>query len=60
VSITLIATTTFLSISVHVLYAVTLSTQPVIAVYRRARRWIEGFLGLFFSFAAFKIATYES
>lgn len=60
VGMTLIATTTFLSVSVHVLYAVTFSTRPVIAVYRRARRWIEGFLGLFFSFAAFKIATYES
>lgn len=53
----LIATT--LSLAVHVLYAVTFSTTPVIVAYQKARRWIEGSLGLFFSFAAYKIATYR-
>lgn len=53
----LIATT--LSLAVHVLYAVAFSTAPVIVAYQKARRWIEGSLGLFFSFAAYKIATYR-
>lgn len=38
-------------------YALLLSSAPVRAVYRRARRWIEGALGGFFLFASFKIAT---
>ena len=59
VGLVLIAVSTALSLSVHVLYAVTFSTAPVIAVYRKCRRWIDGALGLFFSFAAYKIATYK-
>ena len=60
VGATLIITTTVLSLGVHVLYAITFSTRPVVIFYRRSRRWIEGFLGMFFSFAAFKIATWEN
>lgn len=60
VGLTLIVTATALSLTVHVAYAVTFSTQPVISFYRRSRRWIEGTLGLFFTFAAFKIATYRN
>ena len=59
VGIALITIATALSLAVHVIYAITFSTQPVIAAYQRGRRWIEGALGLFFSFAAFKIATYR-
>lgn len=43
----------------HVLYAVTFSTAPVVTAYQKARRWIEGALGLFFGFAAYRIATYR-
>ena len=57
--LTLIAATTALSILGHLAYALTFSTQPVVALYRRGRRWIEGALGLFFAFAAYKIATYR-
>ena len=53
----LVVSTTALSILGHLAYAVTFSTQPVIAFYQRTRRWIEGTLGLFFTFAAFKLAT---
>lgn len=60
VGLTLIVTATLLSIFVHLIYAVTFSTQPVILFYQRSRRWIEGALGLFFTFAAYKIATYRS
>ncbi|MCR9122745.1 MAG: LysE family translocator [Phyllobacteriaceae bacterium] len=59
VGLALIVTATLLSLAVHVLYAVTFSTTLVVAAYRKSRRWIEGALGLFFSFAAFKIATYR-
>lgn len=59
VGITLIVVTTSLSLLVHVLYAITFSTTPVVTFYRRARRWIEGALGVFFAFAAYKIATYK-
>jgi amino acid exporter len=59
VGLVLIVTATTLSLLVHVLYAITFSTQPVIVFYRKARRWIDGALGVFFTFAAFKIATYR-
>ena len=51
---------TTLSIVVHLAYAVTFSTRPVVRFYQRCRRWIDGALGLFFTFAAYKIATYKS
>jgi len=56
----LVISATVMSILGHVAYAVTFSTQPVVTFYRRARRWIDAALGLFFTFAAFKIATYRS
>lgn len=59
VGFALILTATTLSLAVHVLYAVTFSTAPVVVAYQRARRWIEGGLGVFFSFAAYKLATYR-
>lgn len=57
--LTLIASTTALSVLGHLAYALTFSTRPVVALYRRGRRWIDGALGLFFAFAAYKIATYR-
>lgn len=59
VGVALIVIATLLSLAVHVLYAVTFSTTPVVLAYRRCRRWIEAALGLFFSVAAMKIATYR-
>ena len=41
----------------HGLWAVALSSRPFLAIYRSARRWVEGTLGVFFAFTAFKLAT---
>ncbi len=41
----------------HGLWAVALSSQAFLSVYTKARRWVEGALGVFFAFAAFKLAT---
>ena len=41
----------------HAAWALLLSSGPVRAGYARARRWVEGTLGVFFAFAAWKIAT---
>lgn len=59
VGLALITIATLLSLAVHVLYAITFSTGPVVVAYQKARRWIDGSLGLFFSFAAYKVATYR-
>ncbi len=59
VGLALIASTTILSVVGHLAYAVTFSTEPVIAFYRRARRWIDGALGVFFSLAALKLITFR-
>ena len=59
VGIALVVSATILSVLVHVLYAITFSTAPIVAAYQKTRRWVDGFLGLFFTFAAYKIATYR-
>ena len=56
----LIVSATALSLLAHVAYAVAFSTTPVIEFYKRSRRWIEAGLGVFFSFAAFKVATFRT
>ncbi|MCG6882928.1 MAG: LysE family translocator [Silicimonas sp.] len=44
----------------HGAWGIFLSARPIRAAYVRARRWIEGALGIFFAFAAFKLATSRS
>lgn len=46
-----------ISFACHGAWALLLSAAPVRAAYARSRRWIEGVLGLFFTFAAFRLAT---
>lgn len=46
-----------LSFACHAAWALALSAKPFRAAYAYARRWIEGALGAFFAFAAFKLAT---
>ncbi len=41
----------------HAAWALALSSTPFRALYARGRRWVEGALGAFFTFAAFKLAT---
>ncbi len=60
VGVTLIVCATTISILGHVAYAILFSSPPVILVYRTFRRWIEGALGVFFVFAAYKVATHKS
>jgi threonine/homoserine/homoserine lactone efflux protein len=43
----------------HGAWAMALSAAPIRVGYARMRRWIEAALGLFFCFAAFKLATSE-
>ncbi|NQV82084.1 MAG: LysE family transporter [Alphaproteobacteria bacterium] len=54
---TVVVGTAAISILVHLSYALAFSSAPMIAAYRRARRWIDGTLGTFFCFASYKIAT---
>ncbi len=44
----------------HGAWAVALSLAPFRALYARARAGVEGALGVFFAFAAFKLATSRS
>jgi threonine/homoserine/homoserine lactone efflux protein len=46
-----------ISFACHGAWAVFLSARPIRAAYQRARRWIEGALGVFFTIAAYKLAT---
>ncbi len=54
-----VAGTSIISAVGHVIYAVAFSTAPVVAVYSKARRWIEGALGLYFCFASYKLVSYR-
>ena len=47
------------STTIHGAWALALSSNPVRTLYARARRWVEGALGVFFAVAAFKLATTE-
>lgn len=44
-----------ISTVIHLFYATAFSTRPVIAVYRRMARWINGFLGVFFAAIGVKL-----
>lgn len=46
-----------LGILIFCTYAVVFSSAPVVAAYRRLRRWIEGTIAAFFGFAAFHLLT---
>ena len=55
VGIVLVIGTGTLSIGIHCLYALAFSTRTMVRLYGRARRWIQGALGLFFGFAGIKL-----
>lgn len=44
-----------LSITIFCGYAIIFSTAPMVRLYRRARRWIEGILSLVFAFAGIRL-----
>lgn len=56
----LIVSATALSLAGHAAYALTFSAAPIVAAYARARRWIDGTLGVFFTLAAYKLVTSRS
>lgn len=49
-----------ISFACHAAWALALSATPVRRAYHHTRRYIEGALGAFFTFAAFKLATTRS
>jgi amino acid exporter len=49
--------TSILSVIIHCLYAVAFSTAVMVRLYARARRWIQGLLGLFFAVAGVKLLS---
>ncbi len=49
-----------ISFVAHAAWSLFLSAKPFRAAYNGARQWLETGLGLFFTFAAYKIATSES
>jgi len=59
VGIAIITGTTMISLAVHTIYALLFSTPPMVRVYQKARRPIQGILGLFFVFAGHRLLTTE-
>lgn len=49
-----------LSIIGHIIYAVSFSTKPMVALYAKARRYIEAALGSFFCFMGIRLLTDRS
>lgn len=56
----IVAGTSVISIVGHLTYAIAFSSAPMVAGYRRMRRWIEAGLGVFFCFASYKLLTAKS
>ncbi|ACI58293.1 Lysine exporter protein (LYSE/YGGA) (plasmid) [Rhizobium leguminosarum bv. trifolii WSM2304] len=53
--VVILAGCALLSVSIFCGYAVLFSTRPMVRLYRRARRWIEGVLAISFGFAGVKL-----
>ncbi|NSX56194.1 LysE family translocator [Parasulfitobacter algicola] len=49
--------TFFLSVTIHLLYAIAFSTPVMVRLYGKARRVIQGVLGTFFAFAGLRLLT---
>lgn len=60
VAFAIVAGTTIFSVVIHLLYALAFSTPPMIRLYAKSRRWIQGTLGIFFTFAGLKLLTSRS
>ena len=57
VAAVIVVGTTILSLICHVLYALVFSTPPMVRVYASARCWVQGTLGVLFTFAGLKLLT---
>lgn len=60
VAVLLVAGCGAISVFGHLGYALAFSTAPAAAAYARVRRPIQTLLGMFFTYAAFRLATYRS
>ncbi len=60
VGATIVVGTSVLSVIVHCVYALAFSSTPMLRVYGRARRWIQGALGAFFAFAGVRLLLSRS
>ena len=57
VAVVIVVGTTVLSVICHVLYALVFSTPPMVRIYAKGRRWVQGTLGVLFTFAGLKLLT---
>jgi len=57
VGVMIVLGTSFLSVTIHCIYAVAFSTPVMVRLYAKARRWIQGLLGAFFAFAGIKLLS---
>lgn len=57
VPVALVVGTIVLSVTMHLLYALVFSTAPMVRIYAKGRRWIQGTMGVFFAFAGVKLLT---
>lgn len=60
VGATLVLGATSLSVAGHILYAIAFSTQPMVVLYSRTRRYVESALGAFFCLMGVKLLTDRS
>lgn len=56
-AVIIVVGTTVLSVVGHIAYALAFSTRRVVLAYQRARRWIDGALGVFFTIAGIKLLS---
>ncbi|MCZ4280159.1 LysE family transporter [Kiloniella laminariae] len=57
VALTIIAGTSLLSITIHLLYAIAFSTPTMVRLYSKTRRGIQFVLGSFFAFAGLRLLS---
>ncbi|HEV7371175.1 LysE family translocator [Arenibaculum sp.] len=57
VAAAIVGGTMVFAVCFYTLAAVAFSTPAMVRFYGRARRWIDGFLGVFYTFAAFRLAS---
>lgn len=57
VGLVIVVGTAILSVVIHCIYAVAFSTPVMVRIYSKARRWIQGTLGLFFAVAGIKLLS---
>lgn len=57
VAVAIVVGTFTISSTLHIMYALVFSTNTMVRIYSRARRWIQATLGLFFTLAGLKLLT---